>query len=234
MGDPTVWFATGKILSAADPTQIDGAFDVLSRAACPWRFGNGLADGPEFDQPGRIWLAPATAALYRRELFDRVGLLDETFESYLEDVDFSIRCACRGLAGVYVPRAISRHHGGATLGRWHPDTVRRIARNQVFLVAKHYSPATILRCGWHILVGQTLWGLVAMRHGGTAAFVRGKIEGIRRAPSIRSRPGSEPCAPEQLGKILQDGERNLRALQSRIGFKRYWKLYFLLTPGGVI
>ena len=54
-------------------------------------------------------------------------LLDERFESYLEDVDFGLRCAEAGLSGLYVPDAVAYHQGSATLGRWHPETVRKIA-----------------------------------------------------------------------------------------------------------
>src|SRR5262245_59011647 len=131
------WFATGKILSASQRNRIDGTYDLLSRAACAWRMGQSRVDGPEFSQSRTILMAPATAALFRSELFKRAGRFDDAFESYLEDVDFGLRCALQGFRGVYVPDAIAYHHGSASLGRWSPDVVRRIARNQVFLVAKH-------------------------------------------------------------------------------------------------
>ena len=57
-----------------------------------------------------------TAALFHRSLFDRVGFLDERFESYLEDVDFGIRCSLQGLSGIYVPEAVCWHGGSATRG----------------------------------------------------------------------------------------------------------------------
>ena len=47
--------------------------------------------------------APMTAALFRTELFEKAGLLDERFESYLEDVDFGLRCARADCPGAYVP-----------------------------------------------------------------------------------------------------------------------------------
>ncbi len=52
----------------------------------------------------QIRFAPFTAALFRCELFQRVGLLDEDFESYLEDIDFGIRCAAAGLRASTFPR----------------------------------------------------------------------------------------------------------------------------------
>ena len=121
-------------------------------------------------------MAPATAALFRMELFARVGMLDTAFESYLEDVDFGLRCGLAGLAGVYVPGAVAYHWGSASLGAWSARVVRLIARNQVYLVQKHYP---LRRYWWPILVGQLLWGLVALRHGTGWAFLRGKLDGLK-------------------------------------------------------
>src|SRR5512146_767920 len=59
------WFATGKTLMAGDPSRIDGTFDAISRGACACRCGSGKPDGPLWNQPGRIRMAPMTAALFR-------------------------------------------------------------------------------------------------------------------------------------------------------------------------
>ncbi len=117
-----VWFATGRILQAADHKRIDATYDALCRGGTAWRVGHGCPDGPLFREPRAIRSAPFTAALFRAGLFDKVGLLDERFESYLEDVDFGLRCALAGCSGRYVPEAVAWHTGSATLGRWHPET----------------------------------------------------------------------------------------------------------------
>src|SRR5262249_50100567 len=88
----TTFFASGKILSASDPKMIDGSFDEISRAGCSWRGGAGKPDSPAWNKPRNIRMASMTAAIFRADLFDELGLLDESFESYLEDVDFGIRC----------------------------------------------------------------------------------------------------------------------------------------------
>jgi GT2 family glycosyltransferase len=220
--EPGVWFATGKLLSAAEPHQIDGTFDVISRAGCAWRVGSGQADGPSFNERRKIRMAPATAVLYRTELFSAVGMFDPGFESYLEDVDLSLRCASRGKWGLYVPDAIALHHGSASRGRWHPETVRLMARNQVLLVAKHYSDNALRRNLWPILAGQGLWGLVALRHGAFFSFVKGKVQGLAAFRS--SRRGH--CASDSLLQILHEGEQELRTMSDT---STYWRLYFLLT-----
>ena len=218
------WFATGKMLSARQRDRIDGTYDLLSRAGCAWRRGQGRLDGPEYSQRRSIAMAPATAALFRTTLFRHVGRFDDAFESYLEDVDFGLRCSLRDFKGVYVPDAIAYHQGSAALGKWSPEMVRRISRNQVFLVAKHYPASLLRRYWWPILVGQALWGLLALRHGTGWAFAIGKLAGLRRFGSMRQ---AHDCAP--LSRVLQEGELEIREAQRGAGFDWYWRVYFLLT-----
>jgi GT2 family glycosyltransferase len=220
------WFATGKMLAFDRPTHLDGTWDAVCRGACAWRCGQARPDGPAWNSERVIRLAPFTAAIFRAELFRRAGLLDEVFESYLEDVEFGIRCATKGYSGVYVPNAIARHRGSSTLGRWHKETVRRISRNQLLLVARHFPRNWMLRYGWPVLIGQTLWGLVAVRHGAGVAFLEGKLEGARLFRSIRKDTGSSGSA---LSGILQESENEIRDLQRQTGYDLYWRLYFALT-----
>ena len=217
------WFAAGKLLNDSARQRLDGAFDAVCRGACAWRCGHGRPDSALWNQSRRIFFAPFTAAIFRAELFQRVGLLDEGFESYLEDIDFGIRCAAAGLAGLYVPEAVAYHTGSATLGLWHPATVRRIARNQLLLVAKHYPRPWILRYGWPVFIAQTLWGFVALRHGTGLAYLKGKLDGLR---AFRQARGS---SARNLAAIVERSENEIRELQRLTGFDLYWRLYFALT-----
>ncbi len=216
-----IWFATGKLLRAADRGILDGTFDLIARSGCAWRCGSGRRDGPLWNRQMPIGMAPFTAALFRRDLFVRVGLLDERFESYLEDVDFGLRCMAKGHGGVYAPEAIAAHEGSATLGVWNPDTIRRIARNQLWLVAKHFQGNP----WWPVVAGQLLWGFVAWRHGGGFAWLRGKWEGLRRFSELRSTAGE--ALP---GGLVQESERTILQYQRRTGFDPYWRAYFRLAP----
>jgi len=223
--DSDAWFATGKIYLAGSQNVIDATFDLLTRSACAWRCGKGRPDGPSWNSPRRIWSAPFTAALFRRRLFDTIGLLDEDFESYLEDAEFGLRCALAGCEGLYVPDARAWHRGSATLGLWHSDTVRRLARNQLLLVAKHYPRNWLRRLGWAVLAGQVLWCFVALRHGAGWACLRGKLDGLRSFRRFRRRVGSE----DRLIAILRESEQELHRLQQLTGFDWFWRLYFAFT-----
>jgi GT2 family glycosyltransferase len=229
------WFATGKLLDAQARDRMDGSFDAVCRGGCAWRCGQGRVDSPLWDKPKTIRLAPFTAAVFQAGMFERVGFLDERFESYLEDVDFGLRCAEAGLSGWYVPEAVAYHQGSGTLGRWHPDTVRRIARNQLLLVAKHYPPNWILRYGWPVFIAQTLWGFVALRHGALLSYLQGKAEGLRQFRKTRGEyragfpaVGNFPVIGN-FPAILDQSEAEIREIQQLTGFDLYWRLYFALT-----
>jgi GT2 family glycosyltransferase len=203
------WFATGKILVAGSNDRIDGAFDIMCRGGSSWRAGSGRVDGAAFSAGRQIWSPPFTA---------------------VQDVDFGLRCAARELAGIYVPAARAWHQGSATLGRWHPDTVRRIARNQVFLVARHYPGRLLRRWFWAIAVAQILWGGLALRHGAALAWFRGILQGLRHFGAVRK--SCTPVEANALEALLRSNERLIRDLQTSTGFDTYWKMYFLLTGGG--
>jgi GT2 family glycosyltransferase len=217
---PDVFFITGKILSATNPKIIDGTFDEISRAGCAWRCGSGKADTRLWNREQRIRMAPMTAVLFRRSLFEEVGGLDEQFGSYLEDADFGLRCALAGRAGRYVPGAVAYHRGSATLGRWHKDTVRLIARNQVLLARKHLGGER----RWPIVAGQLLWGLVACRHGRGLSYLRGKLQGLR----FTLTPSAQSQQRQAVNAVLEDSERHIFELQRESGMDRYWRAYFWL------
>jgi GT2 family glycosyltransferase len=224
------WFATGKILVAGSDDRIDGTFDVMCRGGTAWRVGSGRLDRPAFSAGRQIWSPPFTAVLLRTEVFQRAGLLENRFESYLEDVDFGLRCAARELAGIYVPAAMAWHQGSAALGRWHPETVRRMARNQLFLVARHYPGRLLRRWLWATAVAQILWGGLALRHGAALGWLRGVLQGLRHFGAVRK--SCTPFEPTVLDALLRSNERLIRDLQTSTGFDTYWKMYFLLTGGG--
>ncbi len=216
-------FATGKILSAGDRTRVDGSFDAVCLGGSAWRCGSGKLDGAIWDQPRTIQFAPFTAVLIAKSLIEQVGKLDDSFGSYLEDIDFGLRCAIQDETGVYVPSAVAYHHGSATLGRWHAEIVRNIARNQVMLLAKHYPAGWIINVGWKVLIAQLLWGLVAIRHGSGWSWFRGKCEGFGEF-RVRRQTGLQKVLD-----VLKQSEGDLRRLQRASGFDLYWRAYFWLT-----
>ena len=229
-------FAAGKLLRPDGPGVVDGSWDLVSRAAYAWRCGYGRPDGAVWSKRRRIFFAPMTAALFHCSVFDQIGLLDERFESYYEDVDFGVRCMLAGIEGIYDPAAVALHKSKTTFGKNDYRVMFLSARNQVFLLAKHYPGETLRRFAWPILVGQILAVVAAGRHGHFVTALRGKWQGLRRWREIRSQVepdmgrNSTP-AMRAVEKAFARSEDEIRRLQIEIGFDPYWRLYFHLVRG---
>lgn len=211
-------FGCGKLFKTSDRATIDGTWDLIAASGFPLRAGNGQPDSPTFSERRSIVLAPATATLYSRELFASVGVFDDQYGSYLEDVDFSLRCAVAGFRGVYEPGAVAYHVGGASGG----SVVRLYARNQVLLVRKLFRLELQRKFRGHIFLGRLLWGALALRHWQFGAWVKGLLDARRTY--------IEPSAldPVKLEKLLLDSEREIKSMR---GPDLYWRLYFLFTQG---
>jgi GT2 family glycosyltransferase len=66
--------------------------------------------------PPRPTISPGPAVLFRRDLLDRVGYLDERFFMYCENVDFGWRMRRVGTVARYIPEAVAVHLKGASHG----------------------------------------------------------------------------------------------------------------------
>jgi GT2 family glycosyltransferase len=207
-------FACGKVLQWDRPTHLDATWDLVSQSGVPLRCGHGKPDGQFWNRPRQIDLAPWTAVLLRRDYFNAVGRLDESLESYLEDVDYGLRGAALGFRGAYVPRALAWHRGSSTLGEWHPRQVRLSSRNQARIVAKHGGDF------WKAFIGQSLWGIAAARHGRGGDWLLGKWEAWRRSDTSAAKP--------KQSQILEHLEREIFALESATGMGRFWRYYWTL------
>ncbi|HXE65186.1 MAG TPA: glycosyltransferase family 2 protein [Bryobacteraceae bacterium] len=219
-------FAVGKLLQEDDHAILDGSWDLVSRAAYAWRCGWGRRDEGIWSSRRKIRLAPMTAVLYHRRVFDALGMLETRFESYYEDVDFGVRCTLAGFEGIYEPEAVALHSGKATLGKNGARVMYLSARNQVLLLAKHYPARTLLRFAWPIFVGQMLSLATTAKHGHLLAGMRGKAEALLRWRAFRS----DLQAASRIEAAISESESEIRALQKKIGFDIYWRLYFSLVP----
>lgn len=78
------------------------------------RFGHYYMGGITWDAPARIEVISGAFFLLRRKALDAVGLLDEDFFMYGEDVDLSYRLLKGGYENWYVPTSIVHYKGEST------------------------------------------------------------------------------------------------------------------------
>jgi GT2 family glycosyltransferase len=66
-------------------------------------------------QPANLTFAPGCVVLFKREVFETVGLIPERWYLYFEDVEYSLKLLEHGLGILYVPEAVARHAEGSTM-----------------------------------------------------------------------------------------------------------------------
>jgi N-acetylglucosaminyl-diphospho-decaprenol L-rhamnosyltransferase len=77
---------------------------------------NRTVQRPIPDQPCQVdWVAGASM-MVRRAVFEQVGLIDEAYFLYFEEVDFLLRARRAGFRTFYVPASRVIHHVGASTG----------------------------------------------------------------------------------------------------------------------
>ncbi len=148
--DPRCGMAASLMLFADRPHIINSAGIAVDRLGIAWDRlgGQPVAESETAITP--VFGPCAGAALYRRAMLDEIGLFDEDFFAYLEDVDLAWRAQWAGWEAVYVPNARVLHCHSATAGEGSPFKRRLLGRNKVWLILKNY-PLPYLWMYWPLM-----------------------------------------------------------------------------------
>jgi GT2 family glycosyltransferase len=110
----------------------------------PWRWytpshhGFLQIDRGQFDRVRKVEHGPACCLLVRREVFERIGLLDNRFFLCLDDADFCYRAMRAGFKLFYLPSATLLHKASSSTGGIGSDINARYGtRSFVIYVLKH-------------------------------------------------------------------------------------------------
>jgi len=187
---PEVGLCASKILLYDRRDILHTAGDYYTLAGLPGNRGVWQKDDGRYDRPEYVFGACAGAAAYRRALFEDIGLFDEDFEAYCEDVDFNLRAQLAGYRCLYVPTARVYHRLSATGGG--PAASYYCGRNFLWVIAKSLPGEIIRRHWWRIVGAQVRLALEALWHvrePAARARLRGQIDGLRGLPRmLRKRP----------------------------------------------
>lgn len=186
----------GKIFYAEPPDRLWFAGGRIDRRrGLTAHRGQGLPDAPGFDRPGPVDYITGCLLLAPASLYERLGLLDERYFMYAEEVDFSLRARRAGLVSYYEPRSVIYHRISRSMGgACRPLYFYYQARNLLETYRKHLGARRLslpmLRLAWYLVAYQ---GYIALRiHRGAAGpylgalaagwfdFLRGRLGPCRR------------------------------------------------------
>lgn len=193
--DPTIgmagcklWYPGGTILQHA------GGF-ITHPQALPGHYGIGEPDTGQHDTPRDVEYLIGGALAVRRAALEQVGLLDEGFFLFFEDVDLCARVRAAGWRVIYAPQATGVHVESATTGKGSFAYLQRFHTGRWRYLLKHFPAEEITgatlsaEMAWLDQIG------AAERRAVTLAYVAtrrnlGDIWGARR------REGAGPLSPE--------------------------------------
>ena len=136
--DPKIFAVSSLMLRYYEPELADDAGDYVTILGFACKRGDGLK-ASRYQKPCRIFSACGGAALYRKSILDKIGVFDELFFAYYEDVDLSWRANNAGYKNVLCPTAKCYHICGASTGavRYNAFKSQQSGRNSILLPLKN-------------------------------------------------------------------------------------------------
>jgi GT2 family glycosyltransferase len=90
------------------------------------------------------WGSSAAAVIYKKDILIKIGLFDEKYFAYLEDVDVAFRLHQKRHLTLLVPKAIAYHLGGGTANNLGNFRARQTFKNWFYFILKNYSLSQII------------------------------------------------------------------------------------------
>lgn len=178
---PSAGIATGLLLRR-DGNTIDTSGDFYTTWGLP---GPRNRDEPTVNapnQPGEIFGATGGGALYRTAMLNDIGLFDEDFFMYYEDVDLSFRAQLAGWKVRYTPKAIAYHKVGASSQKVPGLAVFNTFKNLPLVLIKNVPGRLFWTIGARFFLTYWLIFASAIRHGNGCPAFRGIFASLIRQP----------------------------------------------------
>jgi GT2 family glycosyltransferase len=178
MREARVGMCASLMLEFRRRDRIDSAGIRVDRAGFAWNWQAGKPAGRAMAER-RVWGACAGAALYRRAMLDEIGLFDEDYFGFYEDVDLAWRARLAGWECILVPAARVYHVHGGSFRQGSPQKLYLLARNRWWTVLKDY-PMPALALNLPLILAadlSALFGGLARYH--SLAPLRGRVDALR-------------------------------------------------------
>ena len=182
-----IFSVSSKMIRYYERNILDDAGDMFHVLGWAFKRGDGCPANTH-NAPRRIFSTCAGAGIYKKSVLDEIGLFDEAFFAYMEDVDLAYRAMVVGYENRYEPRAICYHIGSATTaeGNKYSDfKVKLSARNNVYTVYKNMPPLQLAGNMPFLVLGFGIKALFFMRKGYGKSYLSGLKEGLSTTNRVK-------------------------------------------------
>lgn len=207
--DSKVGIVTSKIVIEGS-NRLDSTGDWYTTTGMPFPRGRGEIDNKQYDKLTTVFGASGGASLYRTTLFQQIGLFDEDFFAYYEDVDISFRAQLHGWVVKYQPKAVAHHKLSATSSKLGYFAIGQSAKNFWFLYIKNVPYPLSVRFLPSALYRYARMFAARLIKGGFFAFLSGFLKGLvlfpKKFSERRSIQRSRTVSIEYLEGVIYKGK----------------------------
>ncbi len=173
---PKVGIVTGLLLHS-DGKTIDGSGEVYTIWGMhfPRSRNEAAANAPD---SGYVFGGTGGGSLYRASLFKDIGLFDETFFLYYEDVDVNFRAQLAGWKVFYTKKAVAYHKRGASSKKVPKLVIFNTFKNIPLVFFKNVPTRLLFPIGIRFLLLYTLIFGNAVKNGGGWSALKGWLTSI--------------------------------------------------------
>lgn len=189
---------------ALEPGILDGAGDFYHFSGLAWRAKFGLPDDGNIEDYEAFGPCGA-AALYRADVFHKLGGFDESFFCYHEDVDLAFRMRLVGGRCVQSADAVIDHVSSGISGRASPFAVYHGTRNRIWTFVKNMPLVLlIILTPFHIALNIFLFSWSSVRAKRFKPTLKGITDGcLGIGQAIKARKTIQPLRTISLLTLLK-------------------------------
>jgi len=157
-----------KIYSYYHRDRIEAVGELIYRDGLNRARGQYEKDEGQYEKIEEIFFAPTCGAMFRKALFEEVGLFDEDFFAYGDDTELAIRARMAGWKCLYVPKAVIYHKNSGTAGQYSPFKAFFVERNRFWVTLKYFPLPLLCLTPFFTLYRFALQAYGALTHRGAA------------------------------------------------------------------
>jgi GT2 family glycosyltransferase len=142
---PEVGMCASKVKYLQDKSTLNSTGVVLYRDLTAINRGIGEEDHGQYDEIRDVFCPYGAAAMYKREMLNQIGLLDEDYFMFREEDELGWRANLTGWKCIYVPSAVVYHFRSAATEVGSTFKLYYGERNRLYTCSKYLCLPALLR-----------------------------------------------------------------------------------------
>ena len=186
--DERLFSVNSKMCQMKSPELLDGTGDHY--CALGWAYAANKNRKVESGAKKNcsIFSACGGASIYRRSIFDEIGLFDEEHFAYLEDVDIGYRARIAGYKNMYCASAVCYHTGSGFSGsRYNEFKIRLASRNSIYIIYKNMPLIQLIINLPFLIIGFLIKIIFFVLKGYGGTYLAGLIQGFKLSFSKKAK-----------------------------------------------